>query len=241
MKLLIVGLGSMGKRRARLTKGIDTAIQIVGVDTAEGRRVEAKNLGLADAAYATIAEAVAAEHPDAALVCTAPLSHAAVIGELLDLDGHLNRFAEGLERKFRKTGGNGKASLAEGFVTASLVFCVGAMTIVGALNDGLTGDHQMLFTKATLDFVSSIVFASSLGVGVLMAAAAVFVIQGGIACLASLVAPLLQTPASVIPEMVVVGSVLILGLSLNLIGVTKLKVMNYVPAIFLPILLCRFL
>ena len=77
MKLLIVGLGSMGKRRARLTKGIDDAIQIVGVDTAEGRRVEAKNLGLADAAYAAIAEAVAAEHPDAALVCTAPLSHAA--------------------------------------------------------------------------------------------------------------------------------------------------------------------
>ena len=65
MKLLIVGLGSMGKRRARLTKGIDDAIQIVGVDTAEGRRDEAKNLGLADAAYATIAEAVASEHPDA--------------------------------------------------------------------------------------------------------------------------------------------------------------------------------
>ena len=86
MKLLIVGLGSMGKRRARLTKGIDDAIQIIGVDTAEGRRDEAKNLGLADAAYATIAEAVAAEHPDAALVCTAPLSHAAVIGELLDND-----------------------------------------------------------------------------------------------------------------------------------------------------------
>ena len=176
-----------------------------------------------------------------ALITIISVAIGAVIGELLDLDGHLNRFAEGLERKFRKAGGNGKASLAEGFVTASLVFCVGAMTIVGALNDGLTGDHQMLFTKATLDFVSSIVFASSLGVGVLMAAAAVFVIQGGIACLASLVAPLLQTPASVIPEMVVVGSVLILGLSLNLVGVTKLKVMNYVPAIFLPILLCRFL
>lgn len=176
-----------------------------------------------------------------ALITIISVAIGAVIGELLDPDGHLNRFAEGLERKFRKAGGNGKASLAEGFVTASLVFCVGAMTIVGALNDGLTGDHQMLFTKATLDFVSSIVFASSLGVGVLMAAAAVFVIQGGIACLASLVAPLLQTPASVIPEMVVVGSVLILGLGLNLIGVTKLKVMNYVPAIFLPILLCRFL
>ena len=74
MKLLIVGLGSMGKRRARLTKGIDAAIQIVGVDTAESRRDEALRLGLADAAYATIGEAVAAEHPDAALVCTAPLA-----------------------------------------------------------------------------------------------------------------------------------------------------------------------
>ena len=74
MKLLIVGLGSMGKRRARLTKGIDATIQIVGVDTAESRRDEALRLGLADAAYATIAEAVSAEHPDAALVCTAPLA-----------------------------------------------------------------------------------------------------------------------------------------------------------------------
>ena len=86
MKLLIVGLGSMGKRRARLSKGIDAALHIVGVDTAEARRAEACTLGLADAAYPTIAEAVAAEHPDAALVCTAPLSHAAVIGELLDND-----------------------------------------------------------------------------------------------------------------------------------------------------------
>ena len=85
MKLLIVGLGSMGKRRARLSKGIDAALHIVGVDTAEARRAEVCTLGLADAAYPTIAEAVAAEHPDAALVCTAPLSHAAVIGELLDI------------------------------------------------------------------------------------------------------------------------------------------------------------
>ena len=115
------------------------------------------------------------------------------------------------------------------------------MTIVGALNDGLTGNQEMLFTKATLDFVSSMIFASSLGIGVLMAAAAVFVIEGGIACLASLVAPVLQQNAATIPEMTVVGSVLILGLGLNLIGVGKLKVMNYVPAIFLPVLLCLFM
>lgn len=175
-----------------------------------------------------------------ALITIISIAVGAIIGELCDLDGHLNHFAGRLEKKFQRAGG-GKTSLAEGFVTASLVFCVGAMTIVGALNDGLTGDHTMLFTKATLDFVSSMIFASSLGIGVLMAAAAVFVIQGGIACLASLVAPILQQNASVIPEMTVVGSVLIMGLGLNLIGVTKLKVMNYVPAIFLPIILCMFM
>ena len=126
-------------------------------------------------------------------------------------------------------------------MTASLVFCVGAMTIVGALNDGLTGNHDMLFTKATLDFVASMIFASSLGIGVLMAASAVFFIEGGIACLANLVAPLLQQNAATIPEMTVVGSVLIIGLGINLIGVGKLKIMNYVPAIFLPVLLCLFM
>lgn len=85
MKLLIVGLGSMGKRRARLARGLVPGIQIVGVDTSESRRAEATGLGLADAAYPAIAGAVAAARPDAALVCTAPLTHAAIIGELLDL------------------------------------------------------------------------------------------------------------------------------------------------------------
>nr|WP_325179333.1 DUF554 domain-containing protein [uncultured Oscillibacter sp.] len=176
-----------------------------------------------------------------ALIAIISVAVGAVIGELCDLDGHLNRFAEGLEKRFQKDRKGGGPSLAEGFVTASLVFCVGAMTIVGALNDGLTGNHEMLFTKATLDFVSSIIFASSLGLGVMLSAAAILTIEGGIACLASLVAPILQQNPNTVPEMTVVGSVLIVGISLNLLGVTKLKVMNYVPAIFLPILLCQFM
>lgn len=175
-----------------------------------------------------------------ALIAIISVAVGAVIGELCDLDGHLNRFAEGLEKRIKRGRSSG-VSLAEGFVTASLVFCVGAMTIVGALNDGLMGNHEMLFTKATLDFVSSIVFASSLGIGVLLSAAAVLVIEGGVACLASLVAPILQQNANTVPEMTVVGSILIIGISLNLLGITKLKVMNYVPAIFLPILLCMFM
>ena len=162
----------------------------------------------------------------------------AAIGELLDLDGHLNRFAGGLEKRFQKNGSKG--TLAEGFITASLVFCVGAMTIVGALQSGLTGNHEMLFTKSVLDLISSMIFASSMGIGVLLAAVVVLVLEGGIACLASFLAPLLQYGAT-ITEMVTVGNVLILGLGLNLLGITKLKVMNYVPAIFIPILLCRFM
>lgn len=175
-----------------------------------------------------------------ALITIISIAVGAVIGELCDLDGRLTRFANWMEHRFQKKGSSGKATIAEGFITASLVFCVGAMTIVGSLNSGLTGDHQMLYTKSTLDFVSSMIFASSLGFGVLLAAGAVFVIQGGIACLASFVAPLLQQ-GNTITEMVVVGSVLIVGLGLNLLGITKLKIMNYVPAIFLPILLCLFM
>ena len=84
----------------------------------------------------------------------------AILGELLDLDGRLNRFAQKLENRFQKEG-DGRPSLAEGFVTSSLVFCVGSMTVMGALQDGLTGNHDLLFTKSILDLVSSTIFASS--------------------------------------------------------------------------------
>ena len=158
----------------------------------------------------------------------------ALVGEGLDLDGRVQRRGEWVERRFsQKSGG---VSLAEGFVTASLLFCVGAMTIVGALQSGLTGDHQMLFTKSMLDFVSSMIFASSLGAGVLFASAFVLVFQGGITLLAGFVSPFLGE--AVIAEMTCAGSVLIIGLGLNLLGLTRLKVMNYIPAIFLPVLLC---
>lgn len=156
-----------------------------------------------------------------------------VIGELCDLDKGVNKLGTTIENKL---GQGGKGTVAQGFVTASLVFCVGAMTIVGSLNSGLTGDHTMLYTKSCLDLISSLVFASTLGIGVLLSAGFVLVFQGGIALLAGVIAPFLST--AVVNEMTAVGSILIIGLGLNLIGVTKLKMMNYVPAIFLPILLC---
>lgn len=163
-----------------------------------------------------------------------------IIGEGVDLEDKLNRFGKWIETKFQKNSRGGKKmSIAEGFVSASLLFCVGAMAIVGALQSGLQGNHEMLFNKSMLDFVSAIIFASTMGVGVLCSAAFVLVYQGSITLLAQWVAPLLTE--NVINEMTCVGSVIIIGLALNMIGITKLKVMNYVPAIFIPIILCRFL
>lgn len=157
-----------------------------------------------------------------------------IVGHLIDLDTRLTRGVEKLESRFRKDGQTGNFS--EGFITASLVFCVGAMAVVGSLRAGMLGDHEMLYTKALLDFVSSIVFAASLGIGVMASALAIFVFQGGIVLLSHVIAPLLSD--IVIAEMTCVGSLLIFALGLNLIGVTKFKVMNYLPAVFFPILLC---
>ncbi|MBQ8039763.1 MAG: DUF554 domain-containing protein [Lachnospiraceae bacterium] len=162
----------------------------------------------------------------------------ALIGEGVDLDDKLNRLGKWLENKFKSKDGE-KISIAEGFVSASLLFCVGAMTIVGALQSGLQGNHEMLFNKSMLDFVSALIFASSMGIGVMFSAAFVFVYQGALTLLAQWVAPILSD--AVIAEMNCVGSVIIIGIGLNLLGITKLKVMNYVPAIFIPIILCQFM
>ena len=164
----------------------------------------------------------------------------ALIGELLDLDLRMKRLGDLVQEKTsRFVKNSGGTSISEGFVTASLLFCVGAMAIVGALNDGLTGNHDMLFAKSLLDGISSIVFGASLGLGVAFSAVAVFLYQGSIAVLASFLAPLLGD--TVIAEMTGVGSLMIVALGLNMLGVTKIKVMNLVPAIILPILLCRIM
>lgn len=165
----------------------------------------------------------------------------AVIGEVLDLDRRMMSIGDWVQEKTKRLAQEGgKATVAEGFITASLVFCVGAMAIVGSLNDGLTGDHSTLFAKSLLDGIISIVFASSLGIGVAFSAGAIFVYQGSISLLASVLAPYLQS-GNTIAEMTCVGSLLIIALSMNMLGITKIKVMNLVPAIFLPILLCQWM
>ena len=157
------------------------------------------------------------------------------IGSLL---GHLMRLDTGvnlLGEKIEKLAKNRFGSVAQGFVSASLLFCVGSMTIVGALNSGLMCDHTMQYTKATIDLVAAIILASSMGIGVMFSALFVLIFQGSITLLAQWIQPFLTQ--DVIGCMSVVGSLLIVGLSLNMLGLTKLKIMNYMPAMFLPILL----
>lgn len=155
-----------------------------------------------------------------------------MVGEWLDLQKGIERFAQTLETRFAK---EDDSRIAQGFISATLLFCMGAMAIVGSLEGGLRGDHTLIFTKSTLDFISAMFLAASLGIGVLFAAGSVFVYQGAIVLLAGLVAPFLSDP--IITEISAVGSVLLMGLAFNLLGVTKLRIMNYIPAVLLPILL----
>jgi len=148
-------------------------------------------------------------------------------GTLLNIDGAINRLAKAVEEKFRKEGQ--KVSIAEGIVTATLLFCVGSMTVTGSIQAGITGDNTLLITKATLDLVSSMMLASSLGVGVLLASVTVFVIQGGLVLMADFVAPFMSTGA--INEMTCAGSILIMMIGTNLMGITKIKVADFLPAI----------
>ncbi len=150
-----------------------------------------------------------------------------ILGSLIDIDRGINNLGESLENKFK----NSKGSVSQGFVSASLLFCVGAMTIVGSLNAGLKGDNELLLTKAFLDLISSTVLASTLGIGVMFASITVLVYQGLLVLLAGFLAPVLTTAA--IAEITCAGSVLIIALGLNLLNVTKIKIANFLPAVVL--------
>lgn len=173
-----------------------------------------------------------------ALIATISIVIGGAIGMFLDFDGRFTRLICNVESKFHKSG-DCDSTFGEGFVTATLLFCVGAMAVVGSLNSGLTGNHEVLFTKSLLDGVSAVVFASTLGAGVLFSAATVFVYQGAITLLAQFVAPVLST--STVAEMTCVGSLLIIGIGLNLLKITKIKVMDFILAVFIPIGLCLFM
>lgn len=157
-----------------------------------------------------------------------------VIGELLHIEDGVTRAGDWLQKRFGKSG-----SITEGFVTGSLVFAAGAMAVMGALESGLKNDHTILMTKSVIDMAGSVAFAGSLGIGVAFAALSILVLEGTVTLLASLLTGVLTD--AVVTEISVTGSLIIIGVGLNVLGLTKLRIMNMTPALLLPILLCRFM
>ena len=156
-----------------------------------------------------------------------------VIGSLIDIDRRMNQLGAWAQKKLTR-GNDENNTFAKGFVTASLVYCVGAMAVVGALDSGIRGDHSTLIAKAALDGISAIVFASSLGIGVMLSAVPILIYQGSIALLGTVIAPLLSDV--VVTEMSAVGGLLIMAIGINMLLEKDIKVANLLPAILIPFL-----
>lgn len=165
------------------------------------------------------------------LIVIASVVCGGLLGEWVNLDDKLSHMGKWFEQRLNMSSGN----LSKGFVTSSLVYCVGSMAIVGALQDGLTGNAEVLYAKSVLDGISAVIFASTLGVGVMLSAVSVFFYQGLITLLAHYTGPLL-TPG-VITEMTATGGLLIIGIAANMLEVASIKVANLLPAIFISILI----
>lgn len=180
--------------------------------------------------YIGISSAIEGE---STLVMIVSIAIGALIGEIIDIDKWINKLGHYLESKFQSNAND--ISIAKGFVSSSLLFCVGAMAIVGALESGLEGQHSTLFTKSILDFISSIIFTSSLGIGVIFSSIVVFLYQGSLTLGAAVLSQVLDS--QVISNMSAVGGLLIIGLALNMLDITKIKIANLIPAILLPIFL----
>jgi uncharacterized membrane protein YqgA involved in biofilm formation len=157
----------------------------------------------------------------------------AVIGELINIDALMNRFGAWAEKKLYAGRGNAASgSFAKGFVSASILFCTGSMAIVGSMQSGLRGNHEILFAKSILDGSISLVFGASMGIGVAFSALPVLVYQGGIALLARAASGFLSD--EIVREMSAVGSLLVAAIGFNFLAVKEIKVANLIPAIFIP-------
>jgi uncharacterized membrane protein YqgA involved in biofilm formation len=168
------------------------------------------------------------------LIVLACLVIGTVIGVWLKLDDRMNGASDRIKVRLKGTKlGNGP--FAEAFMTTTMLFCVGTMTVIGSIEAGRNHNYDILIAKSIRDLMSSLIFAAALGPGVLLSAVSVLVIQGGIALLASVAAPILTT--EVVTEMSAVGGVILIGMAVNMLGLgrERIKVSNMLPAIFLPI------
>lgn len=156
------------------------------------------------------------------------------IGELINIEGKLDNLGAYVESKMK----NKQSNVSLGFVTCTLMYCVGSMSIMGAIQSGLTGNHEILFSKALLDGIMSITMAVSMGVGVVLSSISVLVYQGLITLLAQFMQSFLSD--AVVLEMTAIGGVLIMAIGLNFLEIKRIKVGNMLPAIFLPIIYFLF-
>lgn len=166
---------------------------------------------------------------DNELLVIISLALGALIGEILRIDYYLNQFA----MKLQKIVGASEGNFVKGFVSASLIYCVGAMAIMGSIEGGLTGTYKILYIKSSLDFITSIVLASTLGIGVAFSAIPVFIYQGSITLLASGVKDILTDTVAL--YMTATGGLLIVGIGINILGIKEINVANLLPAIFVAI------
>ncbi len=198
----------------------DTLVQALALST-----VAIGLIGIVTAACTTDGGTVSSRYT---VVTVLSMAIGTFAGEMLNIEKRLDSLGNTLNKKFSALGAN----LAEGFITASLIFCVGSMAIVGSLQDGINGDASILITKGLLDGVMSIVLSSTLGIGVMLSSVAVLFYQGIITACAAVLAPLLTD--TVIAQMSLTGGILIMGIGLNLLYPTKLRLANMLPSVFVP-------
>ena len=158
-----------------------------------------------------------------------------VIGVALKLDERMNGASDRIKERLKGTR-FGKGPFAEAFMTTTMLFCIGTMTVIGSVEAGLNHNYDILIAKSIMDFISSLIFSAALGAGVMLSAVSVLVIEGGIALLASVASPILT--AEVVTEMSAVGGTMFIGMAINLLGISdkRIRIGNMLPGIFLPIL-----
>ncbi|NCB42510.1 MAG: DUF554 domain-containing protein [Clostridia bacterium] len=153
------------------------------------------------------------------------------VGELVDLDEKFNRLGQTMQRRFAK---EGDGNFAKGFIQASLLFCVGSMTVVGALQSGMDNTHSVLYAKGLIDGVSAATFAMGMGIGVGFSAISVIVYEGALTLIAGSIAPIMSDEIVALSS--TIGSLFLIGMALNMLKLTDLKIANFLPAMFVPMI-----
>jgi len=216
--------------------GIGTAINVVavlvggGIGTLVGAKLPEKMRSSAMAAIGIVTLLVGVANFlefDNPLVPLVSVVAGLVVGELLDIDAALRRLGDSLERRFSK----GESPVSRAFVTTSLLFCVGPLTVIGSLEDGLTGNYDLLALKSALDFIAALTFASVLGWGVLLSAGTVLLVQGTLTFGAGFLEPVVTE--AMIGATTATGGILIVGLGLGLLELKEVRVANMLPALLI--------